>query len=111
METEIDPGTASAPTLLQKTMRSCAILCGATGGIAGVLSIATSIRPSWFYHSGDEHMAWAIGLTIVGSLATLIGWVAASLAGRKKWVWFLLNSVFAVAWIAAEMLRVLIANG
>ncbi|MEO6246028.1 MAG: hypothetical protein ABIQ12_11405 [Opitutaceae bacterium] len=91
---------------IQHLMRAVSIVCVILGGIAGALALITIFIPSWFYETGDEHMAWAIRVFGGGLGATVIGCLAGLFSGRSRWLLMCLNLLFLLLWVLSEVLRV-----
>ena len=86
--------------------RALSWLCVIGEVVVGAAAIAGAISPNWFFHSGEESMAWAIGIVELGGTLTLIGILMAGLSGKgksKRLVW---NLLFVVCWVVAESVRV-----
>ena len=93
-------------TQFQKLARAIAIVCIVVGGGAGLLFLVRAVVPSLFTQSGEESMAFAIGVFSIGLLATLLGCTAACFAPRPKLRLVLISLVFIPIWILSEMIRV-----
>ena len=81
-------------------------ICFYSGTAIGGFAVLRSIFPNAFATSGDEHMALAIVIFILGCASMVIGGVAALFTGVEKWKHLGLNSVFLVLWFLAELVRV-----
>lgn len=89
-----------------KIMFTVTILSVIANGFIGILTLASAIKPSWFYQSGEESMAWSIQLFVAAAITTIIGWISACFSGRNKWFWLSLNCIYIVSWFLAEFIRV-----
>lgn len=94
------------PSLFCLAMRCMAWLCVSGGGITGLVAIVGAIKPDWFYHNGDEAMAWDINLGVIGFGLTVLGMVSALMSGKGKWRRLCLSFAFIVCWIVSEAVRV-----
>jgi hypothetical protein len=81
-------------------------MCIVTGAGLGLLALLSQIVPAWFYSSGEESMAWAIGLSLTGLLVMVIGCATACFCPGRRLRFILLNLIFLAAWFLAELIRV-----